>query len=381
MSVASSMAARTEVYSELAEEDEWTAIQKFNTLLHYEEQKQAIIREQERRRLIRQELDKQIMEKKEREERAVEEQRMYESLMMEHQKLLGRREQDKLNAQREKIQQEKESRDRQLHEEKRRKRREDKDAFTAEVEQVNRLKEEMDAERALQHEKRRQEKEYLQKMLRENEANKKQAAEDRMHQVRADVQAQIEYGKMLDKQEDDRLREFKAREARAQNFMNTLASEVIGKQQTRIRDEQEALQRYEHQKEVRARLEDERRMERERKEKDEMRMLLFRQMQEKRQREAAEKALNDQQAVIWKTDKDNYELEEQRLTSKISGINRENQDFLRLQMEEKASRQAQRKMNKHEFAYNKHLLKEINDKRKASNYESQSRAEEMASQD
>ena len=40
MSIASSQASRrTEVYSELAEEDEWTAIQKFNTLLHYEEQK------------------------------------------------------------------------------------------------------------------------------------------------------------------------------------------------------------------------------------------------------------------------------------------------------------------------------------------------------
>jgi len=38
MSITSSV-ARTEVYSELAEEDEWTAIQKFNTLLHYEEQK------------------------------------------------------------------------------------------------------------------------------------------------------------------------------------------------------------------------------------------------------------------------------------------------------------------------------------------------------
>ena len=48
------------MYSELAEEDEWTAIQKFNTLLHYEEQKQAMMREQERRRLIRQELDKQL---------------------------------------------------------------------------------------------------------------------------------------------------------------------------------------------------------------------------------------------------------------------------------------------------------------------------------
>ena len=34
-----SQGAKTEVYSEIEEEDEWTAIQKFNTLLHYEEQK------------------------------------------------------------------------------------------------------------------------------------------------------------------------------------------------------------------------------------------------------------------------------------------------------------------------------------------------------
>ena len=70
-------------------------------------------------------------------------------------------------------------------------------------------------ERQLQQEKRRQEKEYLQKMLRENEANKTQASKDRQAEVRADVEAQIEYGKMLDKQENDRLREFRAREARA----------------------------------------------------------------------------------------------------------------------------------------------------------------------
>jgi len=67
MSVASSQQDRmTEVYSEIAEEDEWTAIQKFNQLLHYEEQKQAMMREQERRRLMRQELDKQMGEKAQR---------------------------------------------------------------------------------------------------------------------------------------------------------------------------------------------------------------------------------------------------------------------------------------------------------------------------
>ena len=61
VSVTSSrVAPQTEVYSEIAEDDEWTAIQKFNQLLHYEEQKQSMLREQERRRLIRQELDKQM---------------------------------------------------------------------------------------------------------------------------------------------------------------------------------------------------------------------------------------------------------------------------------------------------------------------------------
>lgn len=35
-------------------------------------------------------------------------------------------------------------------------------------------------------------------------------------------------------------------------------------------------------------------------------------------REAAEKALNDEQAEIWRKDKENYELEEKRLQGKIS---------------------------------------------------------------
>ena len=92
--------------------------------------------------------------------------------------------------------------------------------------------------------------------------------------------------------------------------MNTLASDVIGKQQDRKKMEDENLMRYEMEKEMRARLADEQRAAREAAEKAEMRKLLAQQMDEKRQREAAEKALNDEQAVIWKKDKENYELEE-----------------------------------------------------------------------
>lgn len=66
MSMLTSEKAQSEVFSELNEDDEWVAIQKFNTLLHYEEQKQAIMRDAERKRLIRQELDNQLNEKKRR---------------------------------------------------------------------------------------------------------------------------------------------------------------------------------------------------------------------------------------------------------------------------------------------------------------------------
>jgi hypothetical protein len=53
----SSKKAATEVFSEINENDEWQAIQKFNTLLYYEEQKQIQAREAERKRLLKAELE------------------------------------------------------------------------------------------------------------------------------------------------------------------------------------------------------------------------------------------------------------------------------------------------------------------------------------
>lgn len=40
------------------------------------------------------------------------------------------------------------------------------------------------------------------------------------------------------------------------------------------------------------------------------------------------KANNDEQAVLWARDKQNYENEEQRLALKIKSINEENAQFL-----------------------------------------------------
>ena len=83
----SSKKAPTEVFSEINENDEWTAIQKFNTLLHYEEQKQAILRDQERKRLIREELHRQIQAKNNKQLRENDENKEYDEMAEEHFKL------------------------------------------------------------------------------------------------------------------------------------------------------------------------------------------------------------------------------------------------------------------------------------------------------
>jgi len=75
-------------------------------------------------------------------------------------------------------------------------------------------------------------------------------------------------------------------------------------------------------------------------------------MDDKSRRERAEKDLNNEQAVMWKKDRELYEVEEDRLKSKISGINRDNASFLDRQMADKKLRNSNMGMNKYEKQYN-----------------------------
>lgn len=128
-----------------------------------------------------------------------------------------------------------------------------------------------------------------------------------------------------------------------------MAGSVIKQQAQKQRAEDEALTKYEMERELRLREEDRQRIARERAEKEQMRELLARQMQEKKTREQAAKAHNNEQAVLWSRDKTNYEAEENRLQQKIKQINVENANFLKQQVHEKESKQAQKKMNRQEF--------------------------------
>ena len=120
------------------------------------------------------------------------------------------------------------------------------------------------------------------------------------------------------------------------------------------------LLRYENEKEARQRQLEERRANRQKEEKERMRQFLARQVQEKKARETDDKDNIAQQAQMWNLDKENYDQEEKRLRERINKINHDNASYLKQQMADKNKKNS--KMNRAEYAMNKPLLREANDK-------------------
>ncbi len=79
---------------------------------------------------------------------------------------------------------------------------------------------------------------------------------------------------MLERQENDRQTEMKQREARAQEFMNKMADNVLNKMDKKQKFEDDMLLRYENEKEQRQRQIDERRLLRQKMDQEKMRNFL-----------------------------------------------------------------------------------------------------------
>lgn len=81
-----------------------------------------------------------------------------------------------------------------------------------------------------------------------------------------------------------------------------MADTVIKKMDDRQKDEENKIKKYEMEKEMRERMEDEKRFSRLKNDQRQMRDFLAKQMDEKKRREGQEKALNDEQATMWRQD-------------------------------------------------------------------------------
>ena len=159
-----------------------------------------------------------------------------------------------------------------------------------------------------------------------------------------------------------------------------MAGNVLAKMEQKQKHEDDMLLRYEAEKEMRQRQLEERRAARQREEQERMRKFLEQQCLEKKERERNDKENINQQAEMWNLDKQNYDMEEKRLRERINKINHDNQQFLLKQMALK--NQKSTKMNRNEYAINKPLLKEANEKLKGmSNYEGDGKSQQADAQE
>ena len=144
---------------------------------------------------------------------------------------------------------EKENRDKQLREEKKRKKVEYLKEKKYDKEIVKNLLSDIEKEKEKKQIKKVEEHELLQQTLRENEINKARQMENQRKEKLDDVKATQEYAKILDRQEQDRLDYFNKIERNSNKYINRQADNVLGNLDKKNKEEEEKMRSYLDEKE------------------------------------------------------------------------------------------------------------------------------------
>ncbi len=193
------------------------------------------------RKRIREDLDNQIRQKQKRGYEETKKNRDYDEIMLNHCNYLDELDQRRNQELRERIQREKDNRDRQLQDEKQRKKIEVLKEKKYDREYVKNIKSELEKERQIQLKKRLDERELMFDTIKENELNKKRALENKEQERLSDIKATEEYAKVLDRQEQERNEYFRRIERNANNHVNKMADTVLSSMDAKNKEEEEKM--------------------------------------------------------------------------------------------------------------------------------------------
>jgi len=138
-----------------------------------------------------------------------------------------------------------------------------------------------------------------------------------------------------------------------------MADTVIKDMEDRFKQEEEAIMRFQKDKDQREKEEEDRKKRAVWEGKKDIKKFLDMQMEEKRKINEFEKSLNAEQARIWKTDVEKFVEQEHEINGKIRAMNLCNQEFLMKQIDERKGKK-HLKMNDNEYQLNRNLLEQIN---------------------
>ena len=231
------------------QKDEWNAIVAYNKRLFDEEQRQNKIKDLEVKKRIREDLDNQIRQKKNREYEEIVKNRDYDELIMNHcnhlEDLENKRQQDI----KDRIMREKDNRDKQLKDEKHRKKVEYLKEKKYDKETVKNLLKDIEREKENKIKKKMEENELLQQTLKENDLNRLRQIDNQKKEKLDDVKATQEYTRVLDRQEQERNEYFKRIERNSSNYINKMADTVLSNMDRKNNEEEEKMKAYLDEKE------------------------------------------------------------------------------------------------------------------------------------
>jgi hypothetical protein len=233
------------------EGDEWNAIAVYNQRMFEEEKRTNKIKDHEVKRRTREDLDNQIRHKLKRLNEEQMKTQEHDIQVLEHLDFLNHLELEKQAEIRRKMLVEKDNRDKQLKDEKTRKKIEINKNKKYEKELVKALVTDMEREKNIAIKKKQEERDALQKTLKDNELNKVKTMEQLRKDRAEDIQIMDEYAKVLDKQEQDRAEYFKRIERNANNFMSMMGGTVLKEQNEKNKAEEARMNQYLAEKEKR----------------------------------------------------------------------------------------------------------------------------------
>jgi len=233
---------------EFDEKGEWNAIAEFNKQDYINQLQKERQKDKELKEKTRKQLNEQMMQSKMRKQNEKTGELIYGEYIGKTVAKLTQREIEEQNIVKEKNRREKQIRDEQMIENKLRQKKDFKAQREFEICLLNRVHKEAEEEKNKELNKVKKRHNELIETLKENEVNKKISMERQERERQEDINAQIEYGKMLDKQEKERADYFKDRERKGNTFISLMVENVIKEQDMKNKKLDDALKKHQDQK-------------------------------------------------------------------------------------------------------------------------------------
>lgn len=345
-----------------SEGNEWEAIDKYNKELYDQE-----IEEEKRRKFaikikLKEDLEKQIKDKVKRDYIESLEEKKYKQIFNEHNKEMEKQEKENLEIQHKRLLLEKKAQAEQIKARKIKERLEMLKEKRFDKNTIKAVQKEIDKEQKFLLEKKIKEDEMIKKDKIEAEKNIKKKLEKLKLQKDEDKKFCQELEKMEIKREMERNKILSHARSVGKYQISEDTKKIIEKIKKDEDEEDEKLKIYLMKKK---KLEDEKEeMEKNRRLhlKDELKIYLERQIEEKKKEREFEKNLWKEQGKIWNIDSEKYKMEKENIENMIKKMNYKNAEKLREQIQYKKDENIKKKsMSIMEYSLNKNVLNKIMD--------------------